>query len=538
MNAGLPPPCLVRTTARVLAVAGLVVLGAGCAGTAGRRCEAGAEALFAAPADTLGIDPFLRFDPEVQADRRARADELRRQAGRTGDPVSRLRLLMAATTATPDDPDLWLATAGAWRALGDQLQTAAALDGAAAAVRRLNDPGALLSARGPGYRREAALATSLARAWLHYERAEWNEADDWAGVSLQIEPASLGALQIRGLIQGRLGQTLRVLEITAELRRLNVFSPYLRWIMGVHDQALDRGRGALNGILDLRPQTANALECYRDMGEIAERLGEWSLAQEWYGKSAAASPLSGSPCLRRLVLDGLDPQPDGRLPPKMPVWVALDHHYVTGSLPAYIAHAFEQFDTAAPGPERDLWAGLAVNAAGIQLRRQPGLGRALRVRGLVFAATGKDELAFDDLRRAAAADSESGRPDDARVEAELGRLYLGRADLPAAVPHLRRAVALDRESAPAWADLGMALATAGDREGALDALSRSIALAPDRPTAWYNRGLLHMHAGRLTDAESDLARAAQLAPGNADIARLLQQVRLARTQGRGAGAKP
>ena len=525
------PPRLFRTTARVLAVAGLVALGAGCAGTSGRRCEAGAEVLFAAPADTLGIDPFLRLDPAAQASRRARAAELRRQSGQTEDPGARLRLLTTATSAAPDDPDLWLATAEAWRGLGDQLQTAAALDGAAAAVRRLNDPGSLLSARGPGYRREAALATALARAWLHYDRAEWNEAEDWARVALQIEPASLGGLEIRGLIQARLGQTLRVLEITAELRRLNVFSPYLRWIMGVHDQALDRGRGALNGILDLRPQTTNALECYRDMGEIAERLGEWSLAQEWYGKSAAASPQSGSPCLRRHFLEGLDPQPDGRLPRKLPVWVALDHHYVTGSLPAYVAYAFEKFDTAAPGPERELWAGLAVNAAGIQLRRQPGLGWALRVRGLVFAATGKDELALDDLRRAAAADSESGRPGSARVEAELGRLYLGRADLAAAVPHLRRAVALDPESTTAWADLGMALATAGDQESALEALTRSIALDPDRPTAWYNRGLLHMHAGRLTDAERDLAHAAERAPGSADIARLLQQVRLARTRG-------
>lgn len=47
-----------------------------------------------------------------------------------------------------------------------------------------------------------------------------------------------------------------------------------------------------------------------------------------------------------------------------------------------------------------------------------------------------------------------------------------------------------------------------------------------------------MHAHRLEEAEGDLGRAARLAPDNADIARLLQQVRLARTRPGAGGTKP
>ena len=510
----------------------------GCAGTAGPGCNTDLDLLSAAPGDSLGIDPFLRLDAAVQADRRAEAEQDRRRAQRTRDPVERIRLTSRATRAAPDDPELWLAAADAWRAVGDQLQTGAALDGAAAAVRRLNAPSTPLAARGPGYRRQATLATALARAWYHYDRAEWAAAGDWALTAQQVEAASVGALEIRGLIEGRQGQTSRVTGITDELRRLDVFNPHRRWIQAAHDETLDRLRGALAQVLDLRPRADHALECYRDMGALAERLDEWTLAEEWYRQSAAASPMAGHPCLRQVRLPLLEPGPEGRPAREASVWLAMDRHYVTGSFSAYTRYAFAQFEAAPPGPGRDLWAGLAVNAAGIQLRRLPGHAWALRVRGLVFAATGKVDQARDDLRRASVAFAALPSGADARVEAELGRLLLERDDLSAALTRLRRAVELDPAAAAAWADLGMALATVGDTQGALTALTRSIELAPERPTAWYNRGLLHMHAHRLDDAERDLGRAAELAPDNGDIARLLQQVRLTRKRVGDGAAKP
>lgn len=530
-----PPPraprsCRAFTVAGVLPVLLLATALGGCAGTSGYDCLPDPALLHAAPADSLDIDRFLRLDPAAMAARRDAAADLGRQAAAAAAPAERIRLAAAAAAAVPDDPDLWLHAAAAWRAAGDDLHAGASLDAAAAAVRRLNDPGAPLGARGSAYRRSAALATALAQAWYHYERSEFVETDDWARAALGLEPASPAALQIRGLAQGRLGQTARVLEIAAELGRRDVFSPYVPWMRAAHDEALGRLRGALGHCLNLTPHPSRALENYRDMAALAEKLGEWTLAEQWYARSAAASPLRGTPCLERALLPRPEPGPDGAPPRLVPVWTAFGRHYVTGSLPAYAQHAFARFEAEAPGPDRDLWAGLAVNAAGILLRREADWPWALRLRGLVFAASGNPEQGLTDLRRAVAGFAAAGLPPDPRLEAELGRLLLARQETGQALPHLRRAVELDPLAAEAWADLGMALASTGDDAGALAALGRAIELAPGRPTPWYNRGLLHLRAQRLNEAESDLGRAADLAPDNADIPRLLQQIRLARTR--------
>lgn len=524
-------PALVARCRRGLPALLLAAAAGGCAGTAGYECQPDAALLLASPADSLEIDRFLRGEPAGLAARREQAADLGRRAAVARTPGERIGLAAAAAAAAPDDPDLWLESAAAWRAAGDDLRAGAALDAAAAAVRRLNDPGAELGARGSAYRRGVALATALAQAWFHYERSEWAEADNWARAALSLEPASPAALQVRGLAVGRLGQTTRVVEIADELRRRDVFSPYARWMIAAHDETLGRLRGALGHCLDLTPHPARALENYRDMAALAERLGEWTLAEQWYARSAAASPLSGTPCLSRELLPRLEPGPDGSPPRRLPVWLAFGRHYVTGSLSAYAQHAFGAFEAAASADERELWAGLAVNAAGILLRREPEAPWALRVRGLVFAASGDPGQGVADLRRAADALAAAGQPPDPRIEGELGRLLLAREDFGDALRHLRRAVDLDPAVAAAWADLGMALASIGDAAGALDALGRAIAIAPERPTAWYNRGLLHLRAQRLDEAERDLGRAASLAPDNPDIPRLLQQIRVARSRG-------
>lgn len=508
----------------------------GCAGTAARVCAPAPDVLFAAIDDSLVIDPFLRLDPATQSARRERADEAARAAAREASAVDRLRLLAEAALAAPDDPDHWLALAAARRAAGDRLHTASALEGAAAAVRRLNDPGAPLAARGAAYRREAALATALARAWHHYDRADWDEADTWALLALQLEPSGPAGLKVRGLIQARMGQTSRVMQISEELQRQDLFNTYGRWIEAANDETQDRLRGAMNYYLAQRPSPEHALECYRDMGELAERVAEWTLASHWYAQSAAAGALADDPCCRRLLLPRLEPGDDGQPPRETPVWLGLDHLYVTGSLSAYTRYAWEQFSAAVPGPERDLWAGLAVEAAGIRQRRLPGDPWSLRVRGLVFAASGRDDQAREDLRAASDAFAKAGLPADARTEAELGRLLLERQDLPAAGLRLARAVELDPNAAAPWCHLGAVLARKGDESGALAAFTRAIELDPGDPTAWYNRGLLHMQAHRLEDAEQDLGHAATLAPDNAGIARLLQEVRV--TKGRVRGGAP
>ncbi|MBM4130856.1 hypothetical protein FJ250_07480, partial [bacterium] len=298
----------------------------GCAGISGHECLPDPALLHAALADSLQIDRFLGVGPVAMSGRRAAAAGLAREASVAAALAERIRLAAAAADSAPDDPDLWLEAAAAWRAAGDDLHAAASLDGAAAAVRRLNDPGAPLGVRGAAYRRGAALATALAQAWHHYERSEFVEADDWARAALTAEPASLAALQIRGLAQGRLGQTARVLEIAAELSRRDVFSPYVPWLQAAHDEALGRLRGALGRCLNLTPHPARALEHYRDMAALAEKLGEWTLAEQWYAHSAAASPLRGTPCLERALLPLPEPDPDGAPPRLVPVWTAFGRH--------------------------------------------------------------------------------------------------------------------------------------------------------------------------------------------------------------------
>ncbi len=521
----------------LVALIGTAAVCGGCAGTAARVCPAGADVLFAATDDSLAIDPFLLLDPAAQAARRLLAARRTHDAEQSRSAVERLRLLAAAAQAAPDDPDLWLALARARRAIGDRLHAESALEAAAAAVRRLNDPASPLAARGQDYRFQAALATALARAWHHYDRADWDSADEWARLTLQLEPSWPDGLRVHGLIQARLGQTSRVMEISEALERQDLFNTYGRWIHAVNDESQDRLRGALNYYLMLRPSAERALECYRDMGELAERVSEWSLASQWYVQSAAAGPLADDPCSRRLELPRLEPGADGLPARQVPVWLGLDHLYVTGSLSAYTRYAWEQFSAAQPGPDRDLWAGLAVEAAGIRQRRLPHDPWSLRVRGLVFAATGKADQAREDLRAASDAFAAAGLPADARTEAELGRLLLERQDLPAAGLRLARAVELDPNAAAPWCHLGAVLARKGDESGALAAFTRAVELDPTDPTAWFNRGLLNMQASRMEDAERDLGRAAVLAPDNANIARLLQQVRAAKARAPGAAPK-
>ncbi len=198
---------------------------------------------------------------------------------------------------------------------------------------------------------------------------------------------------------------------------------------------------------------------------------------------------------------------------------------MTGSLSSYLAYALARFETAQSVADRDEWGGLVVNAAGICLRLEMEEAHARRARGLVFAGTGRNDRALNDLR-AALRELGAGDVMAPRLEAEIGHLLLVSEDHATAMPHLRRALAADATVAQVWSDLGLALIMAGDRSAADEALTRAIALDETLAAAWYNRGLMHLHADNLDQAEADLGHAATLAPDNPDVANLLQQVLL------------
>lgn len=524
---------LLASLALAGAAAGLV----GCAAPVGRQCLVNEGGGYSAALDSLGLPEFRALPAAQQERRRVEAETWLRQAAVSGRADRKVNALVNAAGLTPDDPRPWLELAGIWRWIGDYLRTSYCLDQAALAVREGGDA--------IGTAAEVNRRIGLERAWLHYDRAEWREGRGWVRPLLRDATGDADLLLINGLLAAAEGDRSLARRIADDLRRSDPFRADVRWILAVRDrsQGLDReafnmlldertdsgelargqtrlrGAGELN--LELRPTGEHAAECWRDMGEIAERLGEWSFARRWYRESATALPFRDTSCLAQVRHARLTPGPPAS---RQEVWLAFGRYYVTGSLSAYTALALQRFQEAGEPADREFWAAQVVNGTGILLRRDLDKPYLLRARGLVFAATGMTERALRDLTRASELFTAAGNPDPA-VEARLGRTHLLQEDHRQALPHLRLAVTLAPDDAGAWGDLGLTLIMLGERTEAAAALDRALELDGDLAAAWYNRGLMHVHAGDYDRAEGDLARAARLAPENPEIGLLLQKVR-------------
>ena len=503
-------------------VAGAMIPGSlgGCAGSSSEECLDPGSTSFSAPEDSLGIGEFIALDPAHRSQRRNLAEvwlDRSRNAAKAGD---RVRALANAAGLVPDDPEIWLRLATLWRWVGENLRTEACLDNAAAAVRNLGRRDSDFYDRSSGYKKDVALRTGLERAWLHYDRAEYREGLNWARAASRMEPGNALGWQILGLLEGRLGHRSQAYEAAGDLMRARGFNTDTAWIRSTLDSSSGHHREAFNYFLELRPQEDHVAECWRDMGLAAERVGEWSYARRWYRESAAGLPFEDTTCLMEVS----HPRLDFRLRSvKQPVWLAFGRYFVTGSRSAYTAYALERFDQATGAEERDTWAGLLVNSAGISIRMNLDTPWALRARGIVFSRTGKAKRGLDDLQRALR-DLKKLGVEDARVEAEIGHLFLMDEKTRKAITHLRVALEMDDQLAGAWSDLGLALIMMGDTNEAENALTRALELDSTSATAWYNRGLLNMHAGNLDQAEIDLKKAAEMAPDNQKVGRLLQQV--------------
>ena len=508
----------------------LAVLGAGlsggCGGPPPPGCPARADLFSAFRVDSLGLTEFSALSPAEQDQRRAAAAGRMAEAHRSNRLDRRIGALVAATGLAPDDPEPWLELAEILRWVGDDLQTMAALEAAVQAVRHQGERGdpARLD---QGEIRKLSLRTALLRAWLHFDRAEWREAMNWARAAMAADPGSAAGRKIMGLLAANLAQRTRARQAAGDIRRADPFATEPVWIQATIERAQGFDREAIAFLLDLRPRGEFSAECWRDMGLTAEQAGEWSFAGKWYRESAAALPFGDRTCLAEVTHARLAPGPESS---RQPVWIGLERAYVTGSRSAYTALAFERFEQAQDPAEREYWAGAAVNSAGICLRLGIDRPWALRAKGLVFAATGMEDRALSDLRLASQDLVAAGTP-DARVESELGRLLVLRDQDHLAKGHLNRAVELDDRNARAWSDLGLALIRTGDRVGAERALTAAIRLDPRLATAWYNRGLLHINAGDLDKAEADLQEAVSLAPGNQEIIHLLQRLNVVRQRG-------
>ncbi len=494
----------------------------GCAPTRRASCGGDVPLGYSAELDSLGLAEFLALEPAAVASRRALAGSHLARVRAATRAEGRIRELTTAAGLAPDDPAVWLELAELWRGLGDYLHTDQCLNSAVTAVARLGPGSVILAERGADYKESSALETALQRAWLHYDRAEWRDALPWVRAALRAEPGNEAALQIRGLLAGILGDRSTAAEIAGDLRRKYEFTTDIAWIMSNLETNLGNERAAFNSFLNLRPDDRRVAECYRDMGRSAERVGEWSYASKWYRESAAALPLRKISCLQERRFPPVSEPADGYA---LPFWLAFDRSYVTGSLSAYLAYAFARFEAAATDFDREAWGGLVVNAAGICLRLEMEQPQVHRIRGRVFARTGRVARALADLKAALAG---FGPRNDylVELEAQIGHLLLLQEKHTEAIVHLKRALAVDDSGARQWSDLGLALIMVGDRAAAGEALTRAILLEPTLAAARYNRGLMYLHAGDLAAAESDLIVAAELAPGNQEIINLLQQVKL------------
>lgn len=501
------------------------MLVAGCAASRLGPAPYPASIRYTAAPDSLGFEAFQALPPEQQDIRRREA--IRQLLGvRSELPLdARLRRLNTAIGLAPDLAEAWLQFLEHARWYADDQVAQAIL----ASFRRA------LSARLDPDQRALRLRAAQTMAWLNYDRGLWLDGLAWAD---SAEVLGGGNQVVRGLLLAGSGQYLYAGDVARLLASNNDFSSDARWIRGVAEWY--RGNPALARTMvqfrrdagfrtrsqegpdafvpgDLRPQSGHAAECWRDLGILEETLENWNDARTNYQRSLAAVAGADGRGVTRVDVRNLAGSRR-----ELPVWLAFDRYYVTGSLSAYASLAYTRFAAARDPQTREFWASATVDAAGTCIRRELDQPWALRIRGLVQVAAGRGAEGRADLEETWRLLRQRHREDYATA-ATLGHLFLKEGRNGEALPLLRVAVRLRPETAAPWADLGLALIMTGDLDGARPALDRALELDPELAVGWYNRGLLYYHARLWDAAVADLRRAAELAPNDQEIAQALAQ---------------
>jgi len=495
----------------------IVLLSAGCSSSSNKNaCVDPGNFVYSADADSLSLSAFDALPVAEQKSRRVQAGHWLDRYATAEHPSAKINALSNAVGLAPDDPSVWVRQARLWRWLGNYLKTVESLDAAAQAVRNF-EPGVHSWSK-----KEMQRQTALARSWLHYDRGEWQQGLDWAKAARQVAPGNVSVRQVYGLLAGHSGQRSEARGVADDITRSDEASSDASWILAAYRVSKNQHRQAYNLIMDLNPNRGHQAECWREMGEIAEVLGEYSQAGRWYEESVHTLPFRSSTCLTKVRHARLWP---GAQRTWQKVWLAFDRYYVTGSYSAYTRLALERFQRLKGGENKDFWAGQVVNATGILLRKEIDKPWAYRARGLVFAYMGNPDRAIRDLKRASGLLKKLGRR-DSKVASTLGHLYLEKENHNRALEYLQVAVELAPENAAVWRDYGLALIMSDQGPEAEEALTRALDLDPDSATSWYNRGLLYLHRQDYDRAVIDLEKAAGLAPGNAEVIKLLQKAKV------------
>lgn len=506
---------------------GLALVVAGCAASRLAPAPYPDSIRYTATPDSLGLAEFLRLPAEAQASRRRLADQ---QLLTVRDDLSldqRLRRLHTAVGLAPDHAEVWVRLLDHARWFGDGQLAADRLAGLRQALTARPDP------RNRELRRQAAQTM----AWLNYDRGLWLDGLAWTD---SADALGQGNQVIRGLLLAGSGQYMYANDIARRLASHDDVSSSARWINGVAEwyrgnpelarsvvqlqrdpTVVGRPQEGPDAFIpgELRPQPGHAAECWRDLGMLEETLESWNDARANYLRSfAAVAGADGRGVVRADVRNLAGSRS------ALPVWLAFDRFYVTGSLSSYTALAYARYTAARDPQTREFWASAAIDAAGICIRRDLDTPWALRIRGLIQVSGGRLaegradlEAAWRELRRR--------RREDFATAAALGHIYLKEGRAAESLPMLRTAVRLRPETAKPWADLGLALILTGDLEQARPALDRALELDPELAVGWYNRGLLYYHARLWSAAVADLERAAELAPDDQEILQVLGQAR-------------
>lgn len=482
------------------------------------------EILFAASADSLGLESFLSLAAAVRDQRAAEAERWRRQALASRSVTESLRALNTAVGLDPTCAAAWLDLAQRRRWYGDYLQTEDALVAGRAALPWQAGPRRALSAQ-----------LALTEGWLRYDRGEWRRGLAWVDTA-QAHGADADAVELlRALHLAGNGRNRRAEDIAF---RFAGRDHRAHWIYGVSfwrrggvqaahgiftGTASDHSSGTEDYIKGpMRPTTVGAAECYRDFAIVEELLGNAWLARHNYQYAASFVPWRDQSVLSRVDQAGLG---RGRAESVMPVYLAFDRYYVTGSISAYTALALDRFQQATEAAEREFWAAAVLDAAGTCLRLDLHPAWARRARGLVLATFADQQTRARQDLELAQIWFDSQRLEDLQTLSVLGRLSLEAARPARAQPLLERAVRLAPGQPRLWSDLGLSYIQLGQPEPAMAALSRALDLDAELAVAWYNRGLLRFHLEDLQGAVADLERASALAPDDPAITVLLDQLR-------------
>ncbi len=501
----------------------MVFLVTGCSTPGGKNVSGDLDPFkYSADADSLSLESYEALPEAEKESRKIEAARWMHRFEKEKHPNDRIRALGNAAGLAPDDPAVWLKQAHLRRWLGNYLKTVDCLDSAAAAVRNYQ-PGVHTWSK-----REMQRRTALARAWVHYDRGEWQLGLEWARAARQVSPTDSSVRQIYGLLAGHSGMRSEAEDLADDLGRVEDGHSDINWIKASYRMSTNQYRQAFNLIMDLHPNRTHQAECWREMGEIAEYLEEFSRAGRWYDESFSALPFRSNNGLVSYHHSRLKPGSKGSW---QKVWLAFDRHYVTGSFSAFTSLAFERFQETEVAEEKDFWAGQVVNATGILLRKEMDVAWAYRARGLVFSYVGKSERGLRDLKQATWLLAREGQK-DSEVEAALGHLYLNLENHVQALEHLHVAVELNPLGASVWRDLGLALIMSEQPKDAEVALTRALRLDPVSATSWYNRGLLYLHQNDFKRAVPDLEKAATLAPDNEEVIQLLQKAQQLERQNR------